>query len=311
MILLVGNVVFAQNVSGLTGISDTSFSNVSEWRKQKTNYPDIQLVIDTPDFLREQHGLVYIQRDDSALLLDVFYPMDIRDKTYPAILIIHGGGWRSGDRSQHHPLARKLAGAGFVCFTVTYRLSTEALYPAALHDVKAAVKWIRMHAMEHHVNEDGITALGFSAGGQLATLLGATNGNSAFENATDLPNVSSVVQAVVNIDGIASFVHPEAQEGSAATLWFGFMRNENEQVWTAASPLSHVGRHTPPTLFINSGVVRMRAGRDDYINVLNQWGIYNDTKVFPDAPHSFCLFEPWFTPTIASIVNFLGVVFGR
>lgn len=304
-LLSIGGHILGQNTSGLTGVPDTSFSNVSEWTKLVGRYPYIGLVSDTPDVSRERHGLVYLQRERRELLLDVFYPINVGDTVCPAILIVHGGGWRSGNRKQHHPLARKLSESGFVCFTADYRLSTEARYPAAVHDLKAVVKWIREHAADHDVDGSRIAVAGFSAGGQLAALLGTTNHQPEFEDIADMPVASSEVQAIVNIDGILSFVHPAAQEGKAATQWFGFARDENQAIWEEASPLSHVGINTPPTLFINSAVERMHAGRDDFRAILSRHGIYTHCVAFEDAPHSFCLFHPWFEPTARHISAFL------
>lgn len=119
------------------------------------------------------------------------------------------------------------------------------------------------------------------------------------------------VKAIIDIDGILAFLHPESGEGrdshgtSAATHWFGYTRFERPDLWQEASALSHVSERTPPVLFINSSVERMHAGRDDFIRVLDRYGIDHRTKVFPDAPHAFCLFEPWFTPMVDEIAGFL------
>ena len=116
---------------------------------------------------------------------------------------------------------------------------------------------------------------------------------------------------------LLAFIHPESGEGddskriSAATNWFGYSKTENPRLWQEASSLSHVGKHSPPVLFINSGVDRMHAGRTDYINKLNELNIYSEVKTFEGAPHSFCLFEPWFQPTVKYIDNFLKKVFEK
>jgi pectinesterase len=77
----------------------------------------------------------------------------------------------------------------------------------------------------------------------------------------------------------------------------------------AASPLSYVSAATPPTLFLNSSVPWMHAGREDYIKILNSHGIYSEVHQFDNAPHSFCLYQPWFTPTVNHIDGFLKKVF--
>ena len=248
-------------------------------------------------------------------MLDVFYPSSPLKEKRKAILIIYGGGWRSGNRAQHYPLAQRLAHLGYVCFTPDYRLSTEALYPAAVYDLKSALRWIHIHASEYNIDTTKITALGFSAGGELAALLGTTINKLAFENKACNQNTSSNIGAVVDIDGTLSFVHPESGEGddskktSAATYWFGFSKKENPLLWEQASPLTHVNRTAPPTLFLNSSVARMHAGRDDYRMILNEYGTYTQVKTFEGAPHSFCLFHPWFDSTVQYIDGFLKNVF--
>jgi pectinesterase len=119
---------------------------------------------------------------------------------------------------------------------------------------------------------------------------------------------------VVNIDGIVAFIHPESGEGndtrstSAATNWFGYTRAENPDLWRQASALTYAGKQSPPTLFLNSSVDRMHAGREDYIAILQRNGIYTEVHTFPDTPHTFCLFEPWFTPMVKYTTVFLKKV---
>jgi pectinesterase len=125
------------------------------------------------------------------------------------------------------------------------------------------------------------------------------------------------VQAVVDVDGILAFIHPESGEGddtkslSAATQWFGTPKAESPALWQQASALTHVSAKTPPFLFINSSVARMHAGRDDFTRKLDAFGIYHQTHSFPDAPHSFPLFAPWFQPTLDYTAQFLDAVFKR
>ncbi|HEY6062980.1 MAG TPA: pectinesterase family protein, partial [Chitinophagaceae bacterium] len=249
------------------------------------------------------------------LLLDAFYPKRKSTVKRTAILIFHGGGWRSGNKTLHHPLAQQLASLGYVCFTPEYRLSTEALFPAAIYDAKAAIRWVRENALRYGVDVNQIVVAGHSAGGELAAFLGTTNDKAGFEGFGGHSNFSSKVNAVINMDGILAFIHPESGEGddtrrvSAATNWFGSNKTENPRLWMQGSPLTHVGPHTPPTLFINSSVERMHAGRDDYIRILRHYNIYTEVKLFGNAPHSFCLFEPWFSPIVQTIDQFLIKIF--
>ena len=304
----------SQDLTGVTGVRDTSFTLESEYKRMLRSYPDIRLVWEDIGGGRVSRDVPYLEVDNLALTADIYH--SVSEGLSPGIVVIHGGGWRSGDKSQLGPLAQRLAAKGFTCITINYRLSTEALYPAAVCDVKDAIRWVREKADSLCVDPEKIAALGFSAGGHLAALIGttATNG-SGFADVCEGDLRDSQVQAIVDIDGILAFIHPESEEGddskskSAATYWFGYNKEQREDLWVQASPLTYVSAATPPILFINSSINRMHAGRDDFIKVLDQQGIYHDTKMFPDAPHSFCLFEPWFTPTLDYIVNFLDIVF--
>lgn len=306
----------AQSLADITNFRDTSYNNQSAYRSTVKSHPQIKLVEELRSpLLAEKRNIVYNKVGKRKLLLDAFYPTTKSNQKQKAVIIIHGGGWRSGDKSQHYPLAQHLAQLGYVCFTPEYRLSTEALYPAAVHDMKASVRWVRKHAKKYNIDPDQITVMGFSAGGELAAFLGATNGMKDFEGNGYNKKISSTVNALVDIDGTLSFVHPESGEGddskrtSAGTYWFGYSKKDNPALWQQASPLTHVGKQSPPTLFINSSVDRMHAGRNDYIKILNDNGIFSSTKTFEKSPHGFCLFEPWFTPTVQYIDEFLKTVF--
>src|SRR5215211_2119261 len=308
--------IFAQSTTGITNKPDTSYTTHSAYSSEKKKYPNIEIAGEFHSkSVKEKKNITYCKIGERKLLIDAFYPSSKQKLVYAAVIIIHGGGWRSGNRSQHYPLAQRLANLGYACFTPEYRLSTEALYPAAVHDVKAALRWIHAHAKEYNIDTGKIAVMGFSAGGQLAALVGTTNGNPAFEGTQCNTRKTSNVQAIVDIDGTLSFVHPESGEGddskkiSAASYWFGYSKKDNPKLWEEASPLTHVSKDTPPTLFINSSVDRMHAGRTDFLKLLNENNIYSEVKTFSDAPHSFPLFDPWFEPTVKYTDEFLKKVF--
>jgi pectinesterase len=312
----------AQSLAGVTGKPDTSYNNNVAYRSVIKSYPDAKIVSEFhSSSFKEKRNIVYCKlrsgSGERKLLLDAFCPIAKTKIKRTTIVIIHGGGWRSGSRSQHYPLAQQLANLGYVCFTPEYRLSTEALYPAAIYDVKAAIRWVKKNANKYDLDTAKITVLGFSAGGEMAAFVGATNNKPEFEETGNNLNYSSNVNAVVDIDGTLSFVHAESGEGddskktSAATYWFGYSKKENPELWKQASPLTHAGKTTPPTLFINSSIERMHAGREDYIKILNGYNTYTEVKTFENSPHHFCLMHPWFVPTVKYIDDFLKKVFTK
>jgi acetyl esterase/lipase len=313
-LLLLASVLFAQRYTGVTKVPDTSFTNHSAYLNTVKQHPGIKIVAELKSpLVKEKKSVTYQVLGKQILLLDIFQPAQNTNRA--AVIIIHGGGWRSGSRMQHYPLAQHLAALGYTCFTPEYRLSTEALFPAAVYDIKAAIRWVRSNAAKYNVDTGKIAVLGFSAGGELAAFMGTTGNMPLFEGLQGRPAIGSQVNAVVDIDGILAFIHPESGEGddskrtSAATYWFGYSKEENPMLWNAASPLGYAGARTPPTLFLNSSVARMHAGRDDYIRILSANNIYSEVHTFDGAPHAFCLFEPWFTPTVSYVDGFLKKVF--
>ncbi len=317
-VVLFGGSIAAQSTAGITHKPDTSYSTFSAYQGTKKTNPEIRIVPEEKLLLiGEERNINYTHVGTRKLWMDAFYPK-VKSKTKQiAILIIHGGGWRTGNRTQHFPLAQQLALKGYVCFTPEYRLSTEALFPAAVYDLKESIRWVKRNADKYNIDSAKIVVSGFSAGGELAAFLGVTGGMPLFEGINTPATVNTKVNAVIDMDGILSFTHPESGEGddskrtSAATYWFGYGKKEQPALWEAASSLSYTGEHTPPTLFINSGVVRMHAGRTDYIKILDQYRIYSEVHTFEGAPHSFPLFEPWFKPMVNYIDGFLKKVFNR
>ena len=299
-----------------TGIRDTSFSVQSAYRNDKKYFPGLTLADSSmPEGVKVFENIIYKKQASENLALDVYTPAVKAKNPVSAVLMVHGGGWRSGDRSHNNTLARQLAAKGFIAVTVSYSLSTHALYPQAVYDLKTALRWMRANAKKFNIDPSKIAILGFSAGGQLAALVGTTNGNKIFEKADEFKGLSSRVQAVIDIDGTLAFIHPESGEGndsksiSAGTYWFGYSKAEKPELWQQASPLNYAGKNTPPVLFINSSVSRMHAGRDDMITKMTASGIYSQVQSFPEAPHCFMFYTPWFAPTLGYISDFLDRVF--
>ena len=305
----------AQYLEGLTQVRDTSFNNKSAFKKTVKYFPNATLVPEMHfDDVVQKNDIVYCSYGKRKMKLDVFFNKTKKEKQ-TAIILIHGGGWRSGSRDQHHQMAQKLASLGYVCFTPEYRLSTEALFPAAIYDLKASIRWIRENAAKYNVNPNQIVSLGFSAGGQLAAFIGVTGNMPLFEGEITNSNSKSQINAIIDIDGTLSFVHPESSEikdtknFGASAQWIGYSMYDNPKLWEVASPLTFVSASTPPTLFINSSIPRMHAGRDDFRKVLTENRIYSEVHEFENSPHTFCLFNPWFEPTIQYIDQFLTKVF--
>ena len=269
------------------------------FRKLAHAHPGISIASDAvPASVRAERNLSYVVHETGPLQLDLYLPRAAAGPA-PVVLLVHGGGWRSGERSNLAPLAVRLAARGYAAATVTYRLSPTARYPAAIHDVKDAVNWLQKR---RDIDPRRIAVAGGSAGGQIASLVGVT---------------SDKVHAVINIDGLSDFtseaarLHEDdpAKNPSAAGAWFGGRYAEKTALWHDASPTFHVSRNSPAMLFIGSGEARFSVGRDEMMQKLKAHGVTTELVIFPGTPHSFWLFDPWLAPTVDATVDFLDRVF--
>lgn len=304
---------------GKPATADNAYTASSTYQKLVATYPFIQIANQTaPASVKVIKDISYVSYGDRDLQLDLFMPARTPVKALPGIVLVHGGGWRSGARENLAAMAIRLAGRGYVAAAISYRLSAEAPYPAAIHDVKAAIRWMRSHASEYHIDSDHIAVAGGSAGGQIAALVGVTNGVPKFDPQAQHSQVSSAVQAIINIDGLSDFTSEQARhyeddpakKPSSAGAWFGGTYAEKTELWKEASPLSHVGKNTPPILFIGSAQKRFSLGREEMMQKMTALGITTGVVLLPDTPHSFWLFDPWLEPTVNAMSEFLGREFG-
>src|ERR1041385_9059131 len=156
------------------------------------------------DSILVQNDIEFANPDDQHLLLDMASPKDGKGP-FPAILCIHGGGFRAGDRHGYDGLIKKLAERGYVAVTVEYRLSPKFQFPATVYDVRAAVRWLSANAKKYRIHPNRIGVPGGSAGGHLAQFLGVTMGVPEFEGNGGNPKQSSNVSCVVNYFGPSDF----------------------------------------------------------------------------------------------------------
>ncbi|MFG4003565.1 alpha/beta hydrolase fold domain-containing protein [Flavobacterium aquidurense] len=286
---------------------DTSYTVKSTYGKLIKKYPFIKIAQGNKAVNDTQiQNVVYYNDTKRMLHFDAFFKDKKRN---PGVIMIHGGGWRSGNKDQMKVLAQEITSKGYSCFAIEYRLSLEAKYPQGVYDVKNAIKFIKDNAKRFHVDPDKIAVLGCSSGGQMAALIGTTNEDLAFEDVQYKSKSSSKVHAIIDVDGILAFKHPESQEAEMAAFWLKGTYDENPENWKQASALSHANKNTPPILFINSSFDRFHAGRDDMIAILDQNKIYSEVKTIQDSPHSFWFFQPWLEQTVVYTTEFLDRIF--
>ncbi|MGS2777033.1 alpha/beta hydrolase fold domain-containing protein [Robertmurraya sp. GLU-23] len=157
--------------------------------------------------------LVFSSPKGKPLLLDLYLPQHA-EEPFPVIVWIHGGGWRIGDRKLGPDCCQFFAEKGFVMASIEYRLSGEALFPAQIHDVKAAIRWLRSVADKYHLDSENIGLWGSSAGGHLAALAGTTGSGVLEELEHGCADFSCNVQAVVDGYGPTDFLQMDLHHTS-------------------------------------------------------------------------------------------------
>ena len=197
----------------------------------------------------------YARVGDHVLQLDLHLP---KEANPPLIVYVHGGAWRAGSKTDV-PIA-KLLDQGFAIASVDYRLSTEAPFPAQVHDIKAAIRFLRAKSALFHINTQRIAIIGSSAGGHLAALVGVTNGNAELEGGLgEHLSQSSDVQAIVSLFGASNLQTILTQSTEfglkmrvpALQLLLGGQPSEKPELAKLASPVAHLDKNDPPLLLIH------------------------------------------------------------
>jgi acetyl esterase/lipase len=277
-----------------------------------------------PDNIVLQSDLHYREGKSTAWKLDLAYPKDPGAKPRPALLVIHGGGWIEGDKSSFTSLKYWAPGniidfakLGFVAATINYRMSGEAPFPAALEDCKCAVRWLRAHAQDYHIDVNRIGAYGNSAGGHLALLLGMTEKANGLEGDGPYQDQSSLIQAVISDSGPVDLDMRTPENSGLAKVMSQFLAGPQETLperIRKASPATYVKKDLPPLLLIyGTADAQVTVGPvDEFVVALQKAGLKDLTYIrlglVDHCPYSLRRMEPLYP-----IVNdfFIRTLMGR
>jgi acetyl esterase/lipase len=233
-----------------------------------------------------EEGVVVGTGGGRELRADVFTPPEgASNRT--GLLLVHGGGWRSGDRAQLRGYGILLGRIGYTCVACEYRLVDEAKWPAQIHDVKAALRWMRANASQLGIDPRKIAVSGNSAGGHLSLILAGTPGVPEFEGVGGNPAVSTEVAACIAYYAPALLYSPERELPEYLNFLFG--AGYSEATAKGASPLTHVSSSFPPTMLITGNkdeLVPKEASFRMY-QALFDAGVSTELHVYADAPHGF------------------------
>ena len=244
-----------------------------------------------PDTVIVEKGIEYANPDDQHLQLNLARPKT-GDGPFPAIVCIHGGGFRAGKRESYDGLIVRLAEQGYVAITVTYRLAPKYQFPAAVHDTKAAVRWVRANAAKYKIDPSRIGTTGGSAGGHLAQFLGVTAGVKEFEGDGGNPAESSAVACVGNVYGPSDFTKSYGKSVDAAEvlpLFLGGNLEKARKLHLKASPLYWVTPVAAPTLCIHGTLDKYVAHEQAVwlVDKMNAAGAEAELLTLEGAGHGF------------------------
>lgn len=218
----------------LSGLVVFAGLRVAAWGDEPKT-PAVAEKVAEPKF-KVESNIVYSKAGGKELLLDAYVPTG--KGPFPAILVIHGGAWRSGNKAQLMRYAQMLAARGYSAFAINYRLAPDHQYPAQIEDCRAAVKWIRDHASKYKVDPDRVGAIGYSAGGHLASLL-AVEGDIHPE---------CRIQAAVAGGAPVDFRNLATTSKAVRDL-IGGTKEEKAKEYADASPATHVNKGDAPIFF--------------------------------------------------------------
>jgi acetyl esterase/lipase len=256
--------------------------------------------------VKTERDIPYGKGGDVELKLNLAMPAK-GDGPFPAVVCVHGGGWRGGQRESLDKLTELLAKNGYVAVTVSYRLTPKHPFPAQIEDCKAAVRWLRANAKKYHVNPDRIGAVGFSAGGHLVSLLGAADATAVLEGKGGNPDESSRVQAVVSFFGPTDFTVKRWDakvEDFFLVPFFGGTFADKQAFYRKGSPIAYVTKDDPPFLFFHGGkdtLVGLHHSQD-MAEKLRAAGVPATLRTLPDEGHGWA--GPALDDTLRQTIRF-------
>ncbi len=253
--------------------------------------------VDLPlsELVEVREGIEYGTGGDTSLKLDLYLPKKLKG-TPPVLIFVHGGGWSKGGRNDYRYYCIKFAERGYIVATISYRLRDVALFPAAIEDTKCAVRWVRANAESFGGDPNRIAIVGGSAGGHLAMMTGYSADDKEFEGSGGNADVSSRVQAVVNLYGPVDVTKSYARTHKTITRYLGKSYEEAPELYKRCSPLTFVTADDSPTLIFHGSI-------DDLVPI-EQAEILDKALEEAGVEHEYYPLEGWpHTMDAAQVVN--------
>ncbi|MEE2777510.1 MAG: alpha/beta hydrolase [Acidobacteriota bacterium] len=238
--------------------------------------------------------IVYARYGERELRLDLYLPTDRGARPIPGIVVVRGGGWRIGDKEGFAAIASALASRGL----------------ATVNDVKAAVRWMRANAASHDIDPDALGAIGGSAGAHLVAILATTHRMDKLDGEGGHPDESNRIQAAVAMaipsDLTAFAADASGRASEAMARFLGASHADDPDLWTLASPLSHVHAKAAPLLLIHSDADRTVL-HEQSVSLrarYEEMGVVAELVTIEGAPHAFWNWVRWFDSSMDRAAGF-------
>ncbi len=239
-------------------------------------------------------NIVYASADGKDLKLDIYWHKALEGPV-PLIVWIHGGAWRQG--SKENPRVLPMLSEGYAVASIQYRLSQEAIFPAQIHDCKAAIRWLRANALRYGYDPDRIGAWGASAGGHLVALLGTSGDVTELEGTLGVSGVSSRVQAVADwfgptdflrMNDVAGTIDHDAPDSPESRL-VGAPIQENADRVERANPITYITEDDPPFLIMHGAAdLTVLKNQSEFLHTsLQQTGVSTNLILIDNQGHGF------------------------
>ncbi len=228
------------------------------------------------------------KNSNKDLLADLFIPPE-GNSNGASIVIVHGGGWREGDKSQLRGYGILLAREGFVCICTSYRLSHEEIWPAQIQDVKCAVRYLRANSDQLKIDPNRIGISGNSAGGHLSLMAGLTDYDSKFEGEAGSNDVSSKVKAICAIYPPAKIRKYDKTDPIVDAYKALMGKEAKQEEYNLASPILQMKENFPPTMLIHGStdtVVNLSDTMELYKRLV-ELNIPSELHIYSEEEHAF------------------------
>jgi acetyl esterase/lipase len=256
------------------------------------------------DNFSRTNAVQYAQGKSGGLLADMYIPKGAGP--FPAIVFIHGGGWTSGDRTQMTRVIEVLASHGYTGMAIDYDLSPGVHFPVALHECKEAIRWLRAHAADYHVDPQRIAVAGSSAGGELAALGALTNGDPQYEGDGASKEFPSTVKAAVLYNAVLDLTaFPPSHD--SIPKYIGGPCSAQKTLCSEASPQFHIGASLPP-IFIGHGNADKDVPYSQFTTFVASYEKANGPVTeftAEQGPHTYWSKPQWFQPNVDMTLTFL------